>query len=357
MKPTYIQRILIVKLSAIGDVAMATPVPKALKERLPSSYIAWLVEDKAQEVVQGHPYLDEVIVVPRRRWAQLQKEGAWVKYLREVWAFIRQIRVRKFDLAIDLQGLFRSGLWTWLSGAPFRLGYSDAREGSRLFLTHVVQPSGHYVRSSERNLEVLSALGIRPASYELILWVAPEDVAYAEELLLNSGIMPGEDFVALCPATTRPNKHWTEEGFSEVIDRLAQEYGMKSVLLGSGADLPLLRRIAEGCAFPPVILAGRTTLKQAAAVIRKAKLLIGVDTGLLRFGLAMHTPSIALFGSTDPRHLREERVTILQKRLPCTPCRRRPICQDRDCLRAITPDEVMQAVDAWLSNSIPWAGR
>lgn len=355
MNPVAIRNILIVKLSAIGDVLMATPVPRAIKEHLPESRITWLVEEKSREAVEGNPYVDEVLVFPLRRWQQLASEGKHFRALREIWGFVAGLRARRFDLAIDLQGLLRSGLAAWLSGAPYRLGRSTGREGNPLFLTHTVEPTGDYFRSSEANMEVLSALGIPAYSYDLVLHVPAAAQEWAERFLAGEGLPQGAGIATLAPATTWPNKHWTEEGFAEVSDRLYEDFNLRSVLLGGPADAPMMERIASLCRHAPILAAGRATYKQSAALVRRSRILVSVDTGLLRVGLAAKTPTIALFGPTNPAALRqEERCTVITKPFSCQYCRRNPTCGDRDCMRAITPDDVMRAISEWLHSPAPW---
>jgi heptosyltransferase I len=353
--PAVLNNILIVKLSSIGDVLMATPVPRAIKERLPDARITWLVEEKSRLAVEGHPYVDEVMVFPIRRWQDLASKGRHFRALREIRAFVRELRARRFDLAIDLQGLLRSGLAAWLSGAPYRLGRDDGREGSAFFLTHKVEPRNDYFRASEFNLEVLSALGITPSGYDLILHIPKEEEAWADRFLMEQGLAPDAGFATLSIATTRPNKHWTEEGFAEVSDRIYEAYGLRSVLLGGPADTPMMERVAGLCRHRPLIAAGRASYKGSAALVRRSRILVSVDTGLLRVGLATKTPTIALFGPTDPSDLRqEERCTVILKEFPCQFCRKSPTCGDRDCMRAITPDDVMRAVSEWLHSPAPW---
>ncbi len=355
VQPAHIRKILIVKLSSIGDVLMATPVPRAIKESLPDSHLAWLVEEKSREVVESNPYVDEVITFPLRRWQKLAAQGRHFQALREVWAFIRDLRNHHFDLAIDIQGLFRSGIITWLSGAPYRLGRDDGREGNSFFLTHTVPAQKDYVRASEFNLEVLSALGIKPSSYDLIFQIPQEAEEWTDRFLVGESLRRGEGIAAMVPATTGLNRHWTEEGFAEVSDRLYTEYQLRGVFLGGPGDVAMMERIAAQCRHRPFIAAGKASYKQSAALIKRSRILISVNTGLLRIGLATKTPTIALFGPTSPADLRqEERITIIMKEFPCQFCRSKPTCGDRDCMLAITPDDVMNAVEEWLHSPAPW---
>lgn len=335
---------------------MATPVPRAIKRRIPGAHVTWLVEEKAQDILLGNPDIDEVMVFPRARLRELRRRRAYGRLAIEGFRFIRTLRAHRFSVAFDLQGLLRSGVLTWLSGAKHRVGFADARECSTLFLTHRVQPQSPYVRAGGRSLDALRLLDILPDSFDLTVPVATDDDQAAVRILESAGVGRGCRIATLCPATTRPNKHWTEEGFAALIDGLYRRYGLTSVLLGGPGDEPLLRRIEALAEVPPVLLAGRTSLKQASAVIRRSELLVSVDTGLLRVGLAMRTPTIALFGPTNPKHLEGEPITVINKRFPCAPCSRHPICGDRDCMYAITPGEVLEAAEMWLRQPLEQVG-
>lgn len=307
--------ILIVKLSAIGDVTMATPFPRGLKMLYPEARIDWLVEPLSADVLRGNPFINEVIVWERRHSMRVKGlKGAWglVRDLRELAGRIKG----RYDLVIDLQGLARSGLAVRVSGAPVRLGKKDSREGSGWFLTHKADVKAPFYRASEQYIGILRHFGLSEPPQSMEIYPDADNVAKADTLLAFASVL--SEYAVLTPATTRPYKHWSEEAFAQTIVLLERELGLTSVLLGSPKDREMANRImAKVGESGAVSLAGETTLRDAAEIIRRARLLVGVDTGLMHFGIAMGTPTIAVFGPTTAQRLRDEPNTrVLQRAGP-----------------------------------------
>jgi len=347
--PAPAPRILVVKLSSIGDVVMATPTARALRRRFPRATIEWLVEAKSAEVVLGNPHLDAVHVLDRRRWHVLVRRGMYGQVLLDVGRFLLWLRKRRYDIAIDLQGLFRSAVFTLASGARMRVGSRRSREGSFLALTHRVEPRPRTSRAGEHYLYLLTPLGVGTCDCDLEVAVSPDDYVFARSLLEENGI--SSRFAALCPATTRPQKHWTERGFAQTADLLESRLGLPSVILGSAADVGLAQRISKLAAHPPAIIAGKTSLKQAAALLAQATLVVTVDNGPLHLAVAMKRPVVGLFGPTPSERYRDEPgVMIVRHDCRCSPCRTRPACPGYPCMATITPDEVLSAAATLLRN-------
>ncbi|HIE51960.1 MAG TPA: glycosyltransferase family 9 protein [Armatimonadetes bacterium] len=355
-------RILIVKLSSIGDVLMATPVAQALREQYPRAFIAWLVEEAFQDVVQGNPYLDEVLVWPRQSlWEPLLRGGRWGTLIRELGRFQQQLRTYRFEVALDLQGLLKSALLAWLSGAPRRLGPAGAREGSQLLYTERLYDQPELTRT-KLYLGLIEPL-VPFRDLPMTLPLGEGDRAFAGEFLTAHGVDEDTPLAALCPTTTRPQKQWVEDYWADLVLALGEQLGMRSVVLGGPKDRALAERLrakvqerrakGKGGDFPLLSAVGQTTLKQAGALIERAQVCMGVDTGLMHFGLAVGTPTIALFGSTSPRRLGDEpNVIVLNRHLSCAPCGRHPTCQGRyDCMRGITVEEVLTAAKQLLNRS------
>ena len=340
------ERILIVKLSAIGDVLMATPVARALREAYPDGYIAWVVERKSADVVLGNPYLDEVIV-----WDRVKRGSIWgdaVRFIRSLSGLRRELRARGFDACVDLQGLLRSAGVCLVSGAKRRIGFADGAEGSVCLYTERYDPGGDEVNAQQRNLDLLKVIGVHSADTTMHMPVGDDDRDFAARFFEEQGLA-GEKVVAFCPATTWVNKHWTPEGWSGVADLIGRKYGAKALILGSKADVTLARRITDSAEYKPVISAGTTTLKQAGALMERSVAVIGVDTGLLHMSVALDRPSVGLFGASAWRcFLKKDNFVWVAKDFPCSPCRRHPTCDNIDCMQAITPDDVDQAVRRWL---------
>lgn len=337
-------RILIVKLSAIGDVVMTTPVAKALRTAFPSAYIAWVVEPKSKDVVIGNPYLDEVIVwdrPPDLTWNPLSVASTW----KSLWALGRELRAKRFDVAVDLQGLLRSALAARSSGAQHVVGFDNGREGSTRLYTHLYPLSRTGTRGPQRYLDVLNLLGVNATDTEMCVPVGEDDRAHARKLLdeESAKCLPGRRLIAaLAPATTWPHKHWTEEGWAGLADGLVSRYDALPVFLGAPVDAELIGRIRGLMSREPGNIVGRTTLKQAGAILEAADLVFGVDTGLLHMSIALGRPTIGVFGPTRWKHLmRDDLLSVVVKDMDCMPCMRHPTCTDYACMKAITPDDVL----------------
>jgi heptosyltransferase-1 len=334
-----VKRILIIRLSAIGDVVMASGLIPALRSRWPDAHLAWLVEPAAAPLLRHNPRLDEVIVWPRAEWRQLWRQRRYGQLLRRIRDFRRQLRAQRFDLVLDAQGLLKSGVWAWLSGAPARIGLI-AREGSHLLMTErVVPPQQHEKLISSEYRFLAQHLGAGPEAFHLDLAVGAAPLAAAREALQDAA----GPLAALCPFTTRPQKHWFEERWAELAQRL-RERDYTPVLLGGPGDVDTARRIAA--ADPGLInLTGRLKLDETVAAISQSSLLIGVDTGLTHMGTALGIPTVALFGSTRPyADAGTRRTTILYQPLGCSPCRRHPTCNGAfDCMRLHTVPAVLDA--------------
>lgn len=340
------QRILIVKLSAIGDVLMATPVARALREAFPDGYIAWVVERKSADVVLGNPYLDEVIVWDRVKQGHVLEDA--VRFISSLAGLRGELRSRRFDACVDLQGLLRSAGVCLASGAKRRIGFADGAEGSTLLYTEKYDPGGEEVNAQQRNLDLLKPLGVNSTDTTMHMPVSDDDREFASCFFEEHGLS-GQKVVAFCPATTWANKHWTNQGWSGVADLIGRKYGARSLILGSKADCELARKIADAAEFKPIISAGMTTLKQAGALMEKCVAVVGVDTGLLHMSVALDRPSVGLFGASAWRcFLKKDNFIWVAKDFPCSPCRRHPTCDNTDCMQAITPEDVDQAVRRWL---------
>lgn len=331
---------------------MTTPVAKVLRQAIPDAYIAWAVEDKSCEIVKGNPYLDEVVV-----WNRWHGGGPWFvrsqKYVSGLLDFSKELRERNFDLAIDFQGLLRSALVTRLSGARYRLGYEDAKEGSRFFY-NIRPASMRDARGPRAYVNMLEALKIFSDDLDMHMPIAEEDRSYSQKLIMDAcgGSQRWRGIAALCPATTWPQKHWTEEGWASLGDALVSRYDILPFFLGSKADRPLVDRIRGLMKQPSGDAVGKTTLKEAAAVLDFSQLVVAVDTGLLHVAMALDRPTIGIFGPTIWRHfVRKPNFKVLAKEMPCAPCMRHPVCEQFDCMKAISHEDVLLAAQDYLAQT------
>jgi len=334
------RNILIVRLSAIGDVVMASPLVEAFKRTFPDARVSWLVEAGSKPVLEANTDLDEVIVWPRGQWNQTLKNRRYLNFIRQLWSFVRDLRRKKFDLAVDAQGLLKSGIWVFLSGAAARVGIGS-REGSRYLMTKVVDRKDADDRISSQYRLLAEYLGLDLGDFKMKVSLGLEAQKYAEEF--SGGL--SSSYAVFCPFTTRPQKHWIEERWGELANQIIDRFELTGVLLGGPDDEEAGGRIAKPVHPRILNMAGKTTIQQAAALIKGSSLLIGVDTGLTHMGFALDVPTISLFGATAP-YLNTEGTsgTVLYHPMDCSPCRRNPTCEgDYTCMKTISTDEVLSA--------------
>ncbi|RFA30176.1 lipopolysaccharide heptosyltransferase [Alkalilimnicola ehrlichii] len=327
------ERILLIRLSAIGDIVFASGLPGALKARWPQAHISWLTEPATVGLLEAHPDVDEVIPWPRADWRALAKRRRYLALGLAIRRFATDLRARRFDLAIDAQGLLKSAAFARMSGAPTRVGV-NCREGGQWLVTDNVRSPTDDRRISSEYRDLATHFGANEADFRLQLAVPPAARSAAAEAV---GEQAG-DYVALCPFTTRPQKHWLEERWHALAETLQQRLALTPVWLGGPDD----REAAARFAAPGVDLTGRLTLPESAAVIAGARLVIGVDTGLTHMGVAADVPTLALFGSTRPYlDTGRRNACVLYRELSCSPCRRRPTCNGAfTCMREHSVAEV-----------------
>jgi heptosyltransferase-1 len=323
---------------------MASGILPALRSRWPQAHIAWLVEPAAAPLLAHNPRLDELIVWPRAEWLELWKNRRLITLLERVMAFRRSLRAARFDLVLDLQGLLKSAVWGWLSGAPRRVCLRG-REGAHLLATERLEPPPDAAakRMGSEYRYLARHLGAAEEAFLPDIRVGDTARLAAHAALASWGIdvTAKARYAVLCPFTTRPQKHWFEDRWIVLAHRL-RDSGFTPVLLGGPADREAAARIAKG--MPGIAnVVGALKLDESLAAIADAALLIGVDTGLTHMGTALRLPTVALFGSTCP-YLDPvaPRSVVLYEKLACSPCRRNPTCDGRfDCMRALEVERVM----------------
>jgi heptosyltransferase-1 len=357
-----VSRILIIKPSSLGDVVHALPVLAALRAAYPDAYIAWLVgtafvdllEPLAGRTAHSGPLphgrgsdrlLDEVIPFDRHRYGKM-----WWNPVASLdfWKFVYRIRKRRFDLIVDLQGLIRSGLLSWFSGAKQRIGFADAREGAWLFYTQRVRCPDAAEHAVERNLCVARTLGLHVAEPKFPLEVRDQERADARAMLAaaTDGRLP-ERFTAILPGARWPSKIWPAERFAELIDWLERPPAHRCVLLGAPSDRETAAEIRRLCNSRPIDLVGRTTLRQLTALLSLAEHVYCGDSGPMHVAAALARQLTALFGPTNPRKTGpySPHARIVTNPVPCAPCYRR-VCPlgHHDCLHGLGIDKVLPPV-------------
>ncbi len=341
------QRILIVRTSAIGDIVFAAALAAAIRRAHPCAHIAWLLEAGLEGLLSADPAIDRIHVWPRRHWQALWRARRFGALARAVADLRRELSSQRFDTVLDLQGLLKSAVLARLSGAPRRVGLGGF-EGGRWLMSEVLSRGGEDGRISSEYAHLAQYLGLDAGSFVPRLHAPPHAVVRARSMLDEAGVPTGRCAV-FAPFTTRPQKHWFEGRWRALAHAVHDELGLMPVVLGGPADAAAAARICEGT--PAVALAGRTDLTDAMALVGEAALVVGVDTGLTHAGVGFARPTVALFGSTCPyRDAGRANVRVIWLGLACSPCRRRPSCDGQyDCLAAIDCARVMAEARAALA--------
>ena len=319
----------------IGDVVMTFPTIAAVRETLSTARITVLVKPWVADLVRMHPAVDEVLVYERPG----RHEGAG-----GILKLARELRARRFDAAILLQNAIEAAIIARLAGIPVRAGYSTDARG--LLLTHPVRLEARIksVHQSLYYVEMLEALGFTPSRAPLALTPTEAQRIAAEQHLARFGIAGRRPIVGMAPgAAYGPAKRWFADRFAAVADRLAQRHACPILLFGSDGDRASTEAVQSAAETPLVDIAGRTNLSDAIALIARCDLFITNDSGLMHVAGALGVPTVAIFGSTNPKttYPLGERISLIRKPVDCSPCLKQECPTDFRCMNLVTVDEVV----------------
>ena len=343
--------ILIVKTSAIGDVTHTMPALSCLRKHFPEAHITWLVEEAASDLITDHRAVNRVLVSKRQKWVKEFRSGAWLSAIKKVRVFVKQLRERDYDLVIDFQGLLKSGIWVWLSKGKKRVGFGKGMQHSEcsyLFLNKKVPAVDMEIHALDREMLLLEAIGVPCTKIKYDFPITPLHQQKVAHLLDCAGFQQNkQQLIAINPQTTWETKLWYNDRFAEVADRLAAE-GLFVVFTGGAADKKVVLSIQERMSHKSLDLTGKSSLKELAALYKRADLVISTDTGPMHIAAAVGTPLVALFGPTAPWRTgpHGEGHQVLRHELPCSPCFKRQCPQDNEkkkCMEAITVSQVVDA--------------
>lgn len=344
--PNPRKNFLFIKMSSLGDVMHALPALRTLRANHPGASIAWLVEAPYQDLLYNNPDLDEIIVVRTRSW----RKNWTFKTLGEIWATISLLRKRGFDAAIDLQGLIKTGLIAFLSGAPQRLGFNrkNCREPLNALFTNKktahVDPGLHVI-DLYLNLIGLTG-GNRRHAQPHPLDVSEENRMAADQFFRENPEILAKPIAVVNPGAGFATKLWRPERFAKLADRIADELGLSLLLAWGPGEKSMAEQIA-GWMNQKSWIAPETTIQESIALFGHAALMIGGDSGPLHLCAGMGVPTVSIFGPTDPARNgpRGPNHRIICKTLPCSFCWKKTCAiQTHDCMRQVEVDEVFEAV-------------
>jgi 3-deoxy-D-manno-octulosonic-acid transferase/heptosyltransferase-1 len=336
--------ILIVKLSAIGDVVHTLPSLAALRKLYPKAHITWVIEKASSDIIRDHPCLNRIIISKRKRWIENLKRLHDIKItISEIRSFVKTLRARKYDLVIDFHGLFKSSLIVLLSSGKRKLGYDSMQELSGLFLNEkIFEDMGKH--AVKRYLDFPRYLGADVAEPEFYISVKDENQIRVKKLLKAKKIEITEPFVAINPVAFWDTKLWEDDKFARLCDKIVEELKQKVVFTGSNGD-GRIKHIQSMMNSPSVNLEGQTTLRDLAYLYKLSRLLITTDSGPMHIAAAMNTPTVALFGPTDPSRTGPygKGHIVVRKKISCSPCFLKK-CDTKRCMKEITVVKVFEAV-------------
>jgi lipopolysaccharide heptosyltransferase I len=325
------KKILIIKPSALGDIIHSLPVLALLAEKFPEAEIHWVVAKGLHTVFENHPMISKLWIIDKNRWKKLE---AVKETFQEISALRRNLKAEKFDCVIDLQGLFRTGLIAKFTGSKCRIGFKKAREGAPMFYTDKIDVEWEGIHAVDRYLKLLEPLGCTPDKVKFLFAPFEENISILKEL-------PSE-FAVIAPSAGKAANRWPAERFGELASRL----DLPSIIVSNQADAKIAEKVVAASDGKAISIAGRTSIMELVAVIKKSKFFISNDTGPMHIAAALKIPVFAIFGPANPIRTGPygDIHTIIRKELPCSPCYAKKKCKTWECLGDLTVDMVYNTI-------------
>ncbi|MCG9128973.1 glycosyltransferase family 9 protein [Candidatus Poribacteria bacterium] len=324
------EKILLIRLSSLGDIVLTTPAIRAIRSHYPNAYIAMLVAKQSADVLKHNPHLNEIIHFDR-----LSSNKDTV----EMYRILRILRQRKFTLSIDFQRKFRTELLMYLSGATQRIGKGI------LSTKRVSETENKH--ATEHNFDLLHAAGIPAENRQLEIFLEDIERVKAHQLFNNAGINDADLTVGLFPGAGWKLREWMPDRFATIGDKLITDFNAKVLIFGGPNDVDLGNHITYTMKQKTYNFAGKLTLRELAACINQCKLFLSNDTGPMHIATAVGTPTVALFGPGN--HIRFQPIgdihTLIRYDVPCSPCKQfTNKCKDNICMKGITVDDVWDSI-------------
>jgi heptosyltransferase II len=348
------KKILVMRYRFIGDTVLTVPFLRSLREAFPAAQIDLMLEPFSGQVIEGCPYVDRVIPFEFKTihtYSAAAERGKVAGYL-HYW---RLIRNEHYDAAFVLKRSLSSALLVWLAGVPRRIGF--ATEGRSVLLTDRVTYR-HDQHEVENFLDCLRVLDVPINSKTLELWPNPENDKKVAAIMAQTGWKDSDLKVIIHAAASLPAKQWPLDRFAAVMAVLRDKHHARFVYTGSAGDAELYRGIEKLGPFNGLDLCGVTNVRENLSVYKSADLFFGVDSGPMHMAAAVGVPVVALFGPTDERKWGPwgEGHTVITKRLSCYPCKPHK-CADNECMKQISVEDALGAVERHLHNGHSKASR
>jgi lipopolysaccharide heptosyltransferase II len=331
------KKILVVKLSALGDVVLISPSVKAIREKFPFASLSILTSPRYKQLCKNCPDIDRIYTY--------DKDQSLFSFVQAAW----RLRRGRFDIAVDFQNTFRTHLLLFLAGIKRSIGYK--RHMGHLLLTDSITAESKPLDPVSHQFKLLNLLGIELRDPRIEFWTSEDDKRAVENFLKRHQAANGDRLVALSPGGSPRwmTKRWPKERFVELAGELSEKCGTKIVLVGGDDNSDLKAYFKEHLHVPYIDAIGETSITQLGELIRKCALLITGDSAPLHIAAGCAVPFVALFGPTDPRrHLPDGRGIVISKNVSCSPCGRNT-CEMFLCMDEITVSDVLTAARQLLS--------
>jgi len=341
--------ILIVKLSAIGDVIHTLPALNAIRRHYPQARITWLVEEAAAGLIENHPALDRILVSRRQYWLRELRGPQKCRHIRAILRFLRKLRDTRYDMIIDFQASLKGGVLVALARGHRKIGFGpglEHQEYSYLFLNETLPAVDMEIHALTRGLILIKKIGIPVDRIAYNLPISTRDRDDIDRLLAAGGIDSCSRLVAINPVAQWETKLWDPGKFAELADLLIERYDVSVAFSGGPGDQPVVVDIVARMKQRALNLAGRTSLMGLAALYERATLLISTDTGPMHLGAAVGLPVVALFGPTAPWRTGPfgDGHRVVRTDCNCAPCFQRR-CATIDCMARITVPQVLAEIE------------
>lgn len=328
-----VRKILIVKPSALGDIVHSLPFLYAMKQKFPEASVDWVVAHGLHTFLEDHAMINRLWVIKKDQW---KKPANFKQTLKEINQLRKNLKAQHYDVCIDLSGLFRSGLITGFSKAPFRLGFKESDEGSPLFYTHKIHGSMN-IHAIDRYLKIAEFMGCR--TDEIQYPFAPYDKTPPICRTLP------KRYAIMSPSAGKPANRWHASKFG----RLAARLNLPVVVIASAAEADIADEVVAASQGSAVSIAGQTGLKELLAVIQGAEYFICNDTGPMHMAAALNIPVFAIFGPANPVRTGPYGSihTVIQKQFPCMPCyAKHPCTANRfQCMEELSVSDVFGVIE------------
>jgi len=332
-----IKEILIIRTAYIGDIIMALPILKPLKEKFPKARISFLASKEGGELLKGNPYIDRIF--------HLNPFWFYNSSVKEYMQFIKRIRLESFDLIIEARGDIRELLFiVFPLKSRFKLSYAFG--GGAYLLTHIV-PFRKIKHRIEYHLDLIRHFGCPTSRIEWGLYLSGDEKRTVEEILKKNGI--NRPFISVHPGSRLPLKQWPSEQCAILYDKIIEELNISLVILGAKQEKRLVEDIVRRMKNKPVVLAGHLSLREVSGILSKTTIFVCNDSAPMHIASAMKTPTVGIFGpsksiETGPYG---NNCRVVEKMFPCRYTCDESVCRHKihnDCMKSITVDDVFNEV-------------